>query len=258
MTVAVRPREARFGDRYAAMTDAAHILVVDDDREIRTLLCDFLEKNGLRATAVGDGAEARRVLGRERIDLVVLDLMLPHESGLTVCRELRSTSDIPIIMLTALGEEVDRVVGLEVGADDYVAKPFSPRELLGRIRAVLRRTSQAARAPAASAKAYRFAGWRLDTMARSLRDSTGANVSLTGAEYRLLLTLLASAPRLLSRAELMELVRGRELDPFDRSIDVGISRLRQTLHDDARSPQIIKTVYGQGYVIGVPVEPEAA
>jgi two-component system OmpR family response regulator len=240
------------------MTDAAHILVVDDDREIRTLLRDFLEKNGLTATAVADTAEARRTLARGRFDLIVLDLMLPHESGLALCRELRTTSDIPIIMLTALGEEVDRVVGLEVGADDYLVKPFSPRELLGRIRAVLRRTSQGPRPADPSALAYRFAGWRLDTTARALTDAAGASVALTGAEYRLLATLLASAPRVLSRAELMELVRGRELDPFDRSIDVGISRLRQTLRDDARSPQIIKTVYGQGYLIGVPVEREVA
>ena len=240
------------------MTDAAHILVVDDDREIRSLLRDFLEKNGLRATAAADGAEARRALAQGPVDLIVLDLMLPHENGLAICRELRATSTIPIIMLTALGEEVDRVVGLEVGADDYLAKPFSPRELLGRIRAVLRRTSQTARpVDAESARAYRFAGWRLDTMTRSLTDATGASVSLGGAEYTLLVTLLASAPKLLSRAELMELVRGRELDPFDRSIDVRVSRLRQTLHDDARAPQIIKTVYGQGYLIGVAVELEA-
>src|SRR5512147_1857020 len=159
------------------MTDAAHILVVDDDREIRSLLCAFLEKNGLRATAVGDGAEARRALAQSHVDLVVLDLMLPHESGLAICRDLRATSTIPIIMLTALGEEVDRVVGLEVGADDYLAKPFSPRELLGRIRAVLRRTSQAARQEdAASVRTYRFGGWRLDTMTRGLTDATGASV----------------------------------------------------------------------------------
>ena len=237
------------------MTDAAHILVVDDDREIRSLLRDFLEKNGLRATAVGDGAEARQALARGHVDLIVLDLMLPHESGLAICRELRATSTIPIIMLTALGEEVDRIVGLEVGADDYLSKPFSPRELLGRIRAVLRRTKQAGKpADAPAVREYRFAGWRLDTMTRDLTDATGATVPLGGAEYRLLVTLLASAPNLLSRAELMELVRGRELDPFDRSIDVRVSRLRQSLRDDARASQIIKTVYGQGYLIGVPVE----
>ena len=163
----MRPDEARYRYRRAPMTDAAHILVVDDDREIRSLLSAFLEKNGLRATAVGDGTEARRALTQGRVDLIVLDLMLPRESGLAICRELRATSTIPIIMLTALGEEVDRIVGLEVGADDYLSKPFSPRELLGRIRAVLRRTSLAApAADAANARAYRFAGWRLDTMTR--------------------------------------------------------------------------------------------
>ena len=240
------------------MTDVPHVLVVDDDREIRSLLRDFLEKNGLRATAVGDGAEARRMLAQSRVDLVVLDLMLPHENGLAICRELRTTSTIPIIMLTALGEEVDRVVGLEVGADDYLAKPFSPRELLGRIRAVLRRTQQGAQPlQTPSVRAYRFAGFTLDTLTRSLFDAAGATVAIGGAEYRLLLTLLVSAPKLMSRAELMEQVLGRELDPFDRSIDVRVSRLRQALHDDARAPQIIKTVYGQGYVVGVAVERDA-
>jgi two-component system OmpR family response regulator len=238
------------------MTDtAAHILVVDDDREIRSLLRDYLEKNGFRATAVGDGDETRRALERAKVDLIVLDLMLPKESGLDVCRALRTSSDIPIIMLTALGEEVDRVVGLEVGADDYLAKPFSPRELLGRIRAVLRRTQAAPRiADPSDARAYDFAGWKLDTTARSLASPAGEIVALGGAEFRLLAILLANAPRLLTRARLMELMRGRDLDPFDRSIDVRVSRLRQTLREDARSPQIIKTVYGEGYVIGVPVQ----
>jgi two-component system OmpR family response regulator len=181
--------------------------------------------------------------------------MLPHESGLSICRELRTRSDIPIVMLTALGEEVDRVVGLEVGADDYVAKPFSPRELLGRIRAVLRRTQQASRlADPSEARFYVFAGWRLDTTTRALTTPDGDVLPLGGAEFRLLALLLAHAPRILARAELMDLMRGRDLDPFDRSVDVRVSRLRQTLREDARSPQIIKTVYGEGYVIGVPVE----
>lgn len=242
------------------MTDtAAHILVVDDDREIRGLLREYLEKNGFRATAVGDGQETRRALERAKVDLIVLDLMLPHESGLTICRELRTSSDIPIIMLTALGEEVDRVVGLEVGADDYLAKPFSPRELLGRIRAVLRRTQSAPRlADPNDVRAYAFAGWKLDTTARTLTSPAGESVALGGAEFRLLAILLANSPRLLTRAQLMELMRGRDLDPFDRSIDVRVSRLRQTLGEDARAPQIIKTVYGEGYVIGVPVERSAA
>jgi two-component system OmpR family response regulator len=237
------------------MTDSAHILVVDDDREIRTLLRDFLEKNGFKATAVADGQETRRALARERFDLVVLDLMLPGESGLTICRELRQSSDIPIIMLTALGEEVDRVVGLEVGADDYLPKPFSPRELVGRIRAVLRRTLQQPREPVVTdAAGFAFGDWYLDGTARTLTHADGAVVALSGAEYRLLAVLLENAPRLLTRAELLEIVRGRDFDPFDRSIDVRVSRLRQTLRDDARAPRIIKTVYGEGYIIGVPVE----
>jgi two-component system OmpR family response regulator len=237
------------------MSDAQHILVVDDDREIRTLLRDFLEKNGFKATAVADGQETRRALARSRFDLIVLDLMLPRENGLEICRELRQMSDVPIIMLTALGEEVDRVVGLEVGADDYLTKPFSPRELLGRIRAVLRRTTQAPRSPAGGDTAgFTFANWYLDATARTLTHVDGTIAALSGAEYRLLAVLLEHAPRLLTRAELLEIVRGRDFDPFDRSIDVRVSRLRQTLRDDARSPRIIKTVYGEGYIIGVPVE----
>jgi two-component system, OmpR family, response regulator len=237
------------------MSEPAHVLVVDDDREIRSLLRDYLEKNGFRATAVADGQETRRALERGRFDLIVLDLMLPQESGLEICRALRATSDIPIIMLTALGEEVDRVVGLEVGADDYVAKPFSPRELVGRIRAVLRRTAQGSRPPDPNdVRAYTFAGWRLDTTARTLTSPAGDVVALGGAEFRLLAILLVHAPRLLTRAQLMELMRGRDFDPFDRSVDVRVSRLRQTLGEDARAPQIIKTVYGEGYLIGVPVE----
>lgn len=239
------------------MTEAPHILVVDDDREIRTLLRDYLQKNGFRATAVADGSETRRALERGRFDLIVLDLMLPHESGLDICRALRASSDIPIIMLTALGEEVDRVVGLEVGADDYLAKPFSPRQLLGRIKAVLRRTSLAPRAADVSeVRGYRFGEWHLDTTERALTAPDGERVALGGAEYRVLSVLLANAPRLLKRAQLMEITRGRDHDPFDRSIDVCVSRLRQTLRDEARAPRILKTVYGEGYVIGVPVERE--
>jgi two-component system OmpR family response regulator len=249
----LRATELRAPERHA-MSDAAHILVVDDDREIRTLLRDYLEKNGFKATAVADGVETRRALERGRFDLIVLDLMLPHESGLDICRALRASSDIPVIMLTALGDEVDRVVGLEVGADDYLPKPFSPRELLGRIKAVLRRTSLAPRADVTDVRVYRFGGWLLDTTERVLTSPDGERVALGGAEYRVLSVLLANAPRLLTRSQLMELARGRDHDPFDRSIDVRVSRLRQTLRDDARSPRIVKTVYGEGYVIGVPVE----
>lgn len=239
------------------MNEAAHILVVDDDREIRTLLAEYLEKNGLCVSVARDGKEMRRVLGRVRIDLIVLDVLMPGDDGLKLCRELRASSQVPIIMLTARGEDVDRIVGLELGADDYVPKPFNPRELLGRIAAVLRRTAHTPRDPLPSAVAgYRFAGWRLDTTARALTDENGTDVSLSGAEYRLVTVLLAHAGKVLSRTQLMELLRGRDLDPFDRSIDQRVRRLRQILRDDARAPRIIKTVYGEGYVIGVAVETE--
>ncbi|HKQ16616.1 MAG TPA: response regulator [Steroidobacteraceae bacterium] len=239
------------------MSQPAHILVVDDDHEIRTLLAEYLEKNGLRVSVARDGKEMQRVLDRVRVDLVVLDILLPGDDGLTLCRTLRASSQLPIIMLTARGDDVDRILGLELGADDYVAKPFKPRELLARITAVLRRTTHVLREPLpADVRCYRFAGWRLDTTARSLTDEGGGTVALSGAEFRLLAVLLAHAGQVLPRLQLMELLRGRDLDPFDRSIDQRVSRLRQILRDDARSPLIIKTVYGEGYVIGVPVATE--
>ena len=236
------------------MSERPHVLIVDDDREIRGLLAQYLEKHDFRTTAVADGKEMRRVLDRTHIDLLVLDLMLPGEDGLALCRELRSRSQLPIIMLTARGEDVDRIVGLELGADDYVAKPFNPRELLGRIKAVLRRAAHAPRDPSPeTVRGFSFGGWRLDTVTRTLTDSAGKEVSLSGAEYRLLAVLLGAGNRVLTRAQLTELLRGRDADPFDRSIDVRVSRLRQILGDDARAPQIIKTVYGEGYVIGISV-----
>jgi two-component system OmpR family response regulator len=239
------------------MSERPHVLIVDDDREIRGLLAQYLDKHDFRTTAVADGKEMRRVLERSHVDLLVLDLMLPGEDGLSLCRELRGRSQLPIIMLTARGEDVDRIVGLELGADDYVAKPFNPRELLGRIKAVLRRAMHAPRDPSPeSVRAFSFAGWRLDTVARTLTSAEGREVALSGAEYRLLAVLLGAGNRVLTRAQLTELLRGRDADPFDRSIDVRVSRLRQILGDDARAPQIIKTVYGEGYVIGVSVVTE--
>ena len=239
------------------MSERPHVLIVDDDREIRGLLAQYLEKHDFRTTAVADGKEMRRVLERSHVDLLVLDLMLPGEDGLSLCRELRSRSQLPIIMLTARGEDVDRIVGLELGADDYVAKPFNPRELLGRIKAVLRRSVHAPRDPSPeNVRAFCFGGWRLDTVTRALTNSDGREQALSGAEYRLLAVLLAAGNRVLTRTQLTELLRGRDADPFDRSIDVRVSRLRQILGDDARAPQIIKTVYGEGYVIGVSVATE--
>ncbi|MGC8518012.1 MAG: response regulator [Steroidobacteraceae bacterium] len=238
------------------MSEHPHLLIVDDDREIRSLLSQYLQKEGMRVTAVGDATEMRRAMERARFDLLVLDLMLPGEDGLSICRELRTRSQLPVIMLTARGEDVDRIVGLEIGADDYVPKPFNPRELLGRIRAVLRRTVHASPEPdPQTVRAFRFDRWRLETTARTLSGG-GREVALSGAEYRLLTVLLSAGNRVVSRAQLAELLRGREADPLDRSIDVRVSRLRQILGDDARSPRIIKTIYGQGYVIGVPVETE--
>jgi two-component system OmpR family response regulator len=237
------------------MSDQPHILIVDDDREIRSLLAKYLETNGFRATAVEDGRAMNAAMQQNRFDLIVLDLMLPGDDGLALCRELRRNSQIPIIMLTARGEDVDRIVGLEVGADDYLPKPFNPRELLVRIKAVLRRSAHAPRDPdSAVVRTFRFGGWQLNTTTRTLTDSEGSSVALSGAEYRLLTVLLGSPSRVLSRSQLATLLRGREADPQDRSIDVRVSRLRQLLGDDARASQIIKTVYGEGYVIGVGVE----
>ena len=236
------------------MDERPHILVVDDDREILDLLSHYLETNGFRVTAVTDVARARRKLDRHAVDLIVLDLMLPDENGLDFCRKLRQSSQIPVIMLTALGDTVDRIVGLEVGADDYLPKPFDPRELVSRIRAILRRAAEPAEEHLSPSSAYRFADWRLDLVSRTLSDSRGTAIELGGAEFRVLELLLAHAGRVLSRTELTERLRGREHDPFDRSIDVRISRLRQLLGDDARAPQIIKTVYGEGYTLGVEVE----
>lgn len=240
-----------------------HVLIVDDDREIRGLLADYLEKQGLRCITAADGREMRAALERHRIDLIVLDVMMPGEDGLTLCRNLRASSsvqaNIPVLMLTARGEDMDRIVGLEMGADDYLPKPFVPRELLARIRAVLRR----ARAlppnleggAVEQARELAFAGWRLDTIGRHLVDEAGTVIPLSGAEYRLLGVFLAHPQRVLSRDQIMELTHGREADPFDRSIDLLVSRLRQRLRDNAREPAIIKTVRNEGYVLAAEVTP---
>ena len=232
-----------------------HILVVDDDREIRSLLGDYLEKNGFRATAVADGRAMWSALEQGRFDLVILDVMLPGEDGFVLCRSLRARSDLPVIMLTAKGEDMDRIVGLELGADDYLAKPFNPRELLARIKSVLRRhRAVPGNLQAEPARYLHFAGWTLDLAARILVAPTQVVVALSGAEFRLLRVFLSYPNRVLSRDQLMDLTVGREADPLDRSIDVQVSRLRQRLDDDAREPVIIKTVRGEGYVLAANVE----
>lgn len=239
------------------MNRAPHILIVDDDAEIRQLLGDYLRKNGLRASAAGDGPAMRALLAREPVDLIVLDLMLPGEDGLSLCRTLRAQSTVPVIMLTAKGDETDRIVGLEIGADDYLAKPFNPRELFARIKTVLRRTGTAAvNEPYGEPKRLRFAGWTLDVTARHLLDVDGVVVPLSGSEYRLMRIFLAHPQRVLSRDQLLDLTQGREAGPFDRSIDVQVSRLRQRLREPAREPAIIKTVRNEGYVLASAVEAE--
>jgi len=235
----------------------ARLLLIDDDARLTTMVVDYLQANGFEVASAGTLSAGRERLRQGAFDALLLDLMLPDGDGLDLTRELRAdarTRRLPLLMLTARGEPPDRIVGLEIGADDYLAKPFSPRELLGRIRAVLRRTLAPRLVEPNDVRAYTFSGWKLDTTARSLTTPKGETVSLGGAEFRLLAILLAHAPRVLGRTELMELMRGRDLDPFDRSVDVRVSRLRQTLREDARAPQIIKTVYGEGYLIGVPVE----
>lgn len=237
------------------METAQHILIVDDDREIRELLARFLERNRFRVTAARDARDARRAWPHANFHLVVLDLMLPGESGLEFARWMRSQSDVPIIMLTAMGEETDRIVGLELGADDYLAKPFNPRELLARIRAVLRRAGEPApRRETAGAVALSFAGWTLEPARRRLLNPDGVEVALTGGEYDLLLALIERANRVLTRDMLLDLLRGRQAGPFDRAIDVAISRLRRKLDDDGHHAQLIKTVRGGGYVLATSVE----
>ncbi len=237
------------------MERSDHILIVDDDAEIRILLTQYLEKNGLRATAVGDGRAMWRALDAGAFDLIVLDLMLPGDDGLTLCRTLRTRSDIPVIMLTARGDETDRIVGLEMGADDYLPKPFSARELLARIKAILRRArSLPPNLKPQDATSLRFAGWVLDTALRQLISPEGTQTPIGGAEYKLLCVFLTHANRVLSREQLLDLSQGREADPLDRSIDVQVSRLRQRLRDDPRNPMLIKTVRSEGYVLSATVD----
>lgn len=232
-----------------------HLLVVDDDREIRRLLDEYLTQSGYRVTGVGDGRSMRRALDEHRIDLVVLDLMLPGEDGLSLCRSLRAQSNIPVLMLTARGSEIDRIVGLEMGADDYLAKPFNPRELLARVKSILRRTkSLPHQQVAADVSSYRFGQWSLDVATRNITAADGLVVPLSGAEFRLLSIFLEHPQVVLSRDQLLELVSGRETIPFDRSIDVLIGRLRKRLNDDGKEPTLIKTVRGAGYVLATRVE----
>ncbi|WP_321797717.1 response regulator [Caballeronia sp. J97] len=242
------------------METTDHVLIVDDDRGIRELLATYLEKNGMRVSLAANGRQMRAVLEQQGApDLIVLDLMLPGEDGLVLCRELRAGKfrDVPVLMLTARNEEADRILGLEMGADDYLPKPFAVRELLARIRSVLRRTRMLPPGMEVneSSQMLGFGDWRLDTTARHLLDAEGTMVSLSGAEYRLLRVFLDNAQRVLTRDQLLNLTQGRQADAFDRSIDLLVSRLRQRLRDTAREPRYIKTLRSEGYVFSAEVKP---
>lgn len=231
------------------MSIEPHILVVDDDGEIRHLIGRFLRENGFRVTGARDAVQMRETLANSVVDLVVLDVMLPGTSGLDLCREIRAQSMMPIIMLTARRDETDRIVGLELGADDYLPKPFNPRELLARIRAVMRRVNN----PGDASQVYRqrhilFAGWSLDTHRHELTNPGGVVIDLSGGEYDLLLAFIEHPNHVLRREQLLELARGRATEGFDRSIDVQISRLRRKLEKDEASPPLIKTIRGSGYM----------
>jgi len=242
------------------MKSEVRILVVDDDQEIRSLLEQYLSANSYSVVTAEDGKAMWQQLDHHRIDLIVLDLMLPGTDGLELCRNLRAKSQIPVIMLTARGDEMDRIIGLEMGADDYLPKPFNPRELLARIKVVLKRTlpSQNSRGDKVGQQALVFAEWKLDPVARHL-ISIGSNTvtPLSGAEYRLLVVFLEHPNRVLSRDQLLDFTQGKEAEPFDRSIDILVSRLRKRLRDEAKPPSIIKTIRGEGYVLTTKVSTEA-
>lgn len=234
-----------------------HILVVDDHEEIRELVSGLLANLGYRVSTAADGRQMRRILKESHVDLVVLDLMLPGEDGLTLCRDLRAATDVPVVMLTAKGEEFDRVLGLEMGADDYLAKPFSGRELVARVKAVLRRAQAMPSGQGAHGmKAWKFDRWNLDVSARNLRSEDNVVVPLSTAEFNLLQAFVERPQIVLTRDQLLDLTRGRDADFVDRSIDTRISRLRRKVERDPQNPEIIKTVWGGGYVFASEVTRE--
>jgi two-component system OmpR family response regulator len=236
------------------MAQSPHILLVEDDREITALVSRFLSTNNIRVSTAADGRAMDRILKDRNIDLVVLDIMLPGEDGLSICRRIRASSALPIIMLTAKGEDIDRILGLEIGADDYIAKPFNPRELLARIHAVLRRGAFHVLLDNPAQEALTFDGWQLDRRLRRLQNPEGVRVSLTGAEFDLLLVFCERPHRVLSRDQLLDLTQGRASTPFNRSIDILVSRLRQKMEKDPKQPTLIQTIRSAGYMFSPEVE----
>jgi two-component system, OmpR family, response regulator len=239
---------------HGNMTAKPHLLIVDDDKELCALLSKFLKQQGYRVSLAHNGNAMKQVLETARINLVILDLMLPGEDGLVLCRRLRASSTLPVIMLTAMGEEVDRIIGLEMGADDYLPKGGNPRELLARIRAVLRRAGgPETGTPSGKSRALEFAGWRLDVTQRQLFSPSQAMVPLRAGEFDLLLVLAERPQRVLTRDQLLDLSRGRTANNFDRSIDVQISRIRRKIETDPKEPALIKTVRNGGYILAASV-----
>ncbi|MDA0998034.1 MAG: response regulator [Proteobacteria bacterium] len=238
------------------MTTSPHILVVDDREDIRTPLARYLTKSGMRVSTADGGRAMRELLKASAPDLVVLDVMMPGEDGLSLCRHLRETTDLPVILLTAMAEDTDRIVGLEVGADDYVTKPFNPRELLARIKAVLRRTQSVPKPKdTPAAERLRFDRWVIDAAKRELTGNDGVVVPLSTAEFRLLNVLLQRPGIVLSRDQLLDMTAGREAQLFDRSIDNQISRLRKKIEHGPKNPVLVQTVWGGGYKLACKVEP---
>lgn len=241
------------------MSGESHILVVDDEQHIRTMLRRYLTEEGFRVSDAADGAAMRAIFDREAVDLVLLDLMMPGEDGLSLARYIRQRSTTPIIMLTGKGELIDRVVGLEAGADDYIAKPFHLREVLARIRTVLRRAHPAATpdktsaSKASSGEVLAFQDWRLDLLRRELRHADNSIVALTTGEFELLRVFALNPNRVLNRDQLMDMVKGREWAAYDRAIDTQVVRLRKKIERDPSKPELIKTVRGAGYIFATAV-----
>ncbi|RMB11715.1 response regulator [Eilatimonas milleporae] len=229
------------------MSDKAHILLIDDDNDIRLPLAKYLGRNGLRCSVAANGREMDRQLASTGVDLIVLDIMLPDEDGFSICRRLQQSARIPIILLTALSDETDRIVGLELGADDYVTKPFNPRELLARIKSVLRRSRMLPPRQRMARGVVRFDRWRFDFAQKEVVGPDGTVIRLSSGEHLLLTSLIDHAGLTLSRDQLLDLTRGREAQLFDRSIDNQISRLRRKLEQDPKKPRIILTEWGGGY-----------
>lgn len=231
------------------MPGQTHILLVDDEATLREPLAEYLTKQGFRVQQANDASQARSVMNAFNFDIILLDIMMPGEDGLSFCRHVREKTEIPVIFISAKGEELDRIVGLELGADDYITKPFSPRELVARIKVVLRRTNNGNGVKPGSGAIYQFSGWTLKTDQRSLTDNEGVSVPLSSGEYQMLLALLSRAGQVLNRDQLLDITQGREAHAFDRAVDNQISRLRRKIEVDPKNPEIIKTVWGGGYVL---------